>query len=406
MLSKGVLYIFFNYAIQIANIFLNIIFMQRLTPTTLGDIALAKTLMQFLDYTHLGTRFSMDRYLPTAENKYKLYLLSSSLGVTFLFNSILFVVSIIFSDFNIIIVLFLCVGYVCSLSNIFKSYFRGVGLINEMILLVFYVQLVPLVFSVLIYLLFDNVELFAFLYSLTTIITFFIILLINRILVRNILECVFDKVFSTISKVALPSLFLFFNSIFTLIYLVIDRYFIDYFLGREVLGIYSVISFAFSALLVVPATMTELIFQKVVVQTASNHRWFFPREIIILLSSTLISVLIANMLMDFFITNYTSYGEYISLIRLSTFSVIPFAISSLLYHILNALDARRNMLTSNMLIAFSYIVYYFSLNFVNHLDLNYFIYPKLCLGWFVVIAYIICIKIELSNKKELGRLDL
>lgn len=399
MFRKGVLYIIFNYTIQILNIVLNMVFMQRLTPGSLGDIALAKTLMQFLDYTHLGSRFTMDRYLPTADSKYKIYLLSSSLWITFLFNSILFFVSIMFNDLNIIIFSFLCVGYIYSLSNIFKSYFRGADKINEMISLVFYVQLLPLVVSVAVYIAFNSIEIFVVLYAAITIATFIITIVISGCLVKDVLACTSDIIFSTISKITLPSLFLFFNSMFSLLYLVVDRYFIDYFLGREALGIYSVVSFAFSALLVVPATVTELIFQKVVVQAAGNKRWFFPREILILISCTTISVLIANIFMDFFITNFTKYGEYISIIRLSTYSVIPFAISSLLYHVLNALDARKYMLLSNMFIAFLYVTYYFSLSLVDNLNLNYFIYPKLILGWLIVVAYIFSIKSALANKK-------
>ncbi|OXL29746.1 polysaccharide biosynthesis protein, partial [Enterobacter mori] len=140
-----------------------------------------------------------------------------------------------------------------------------------------------------------------------------------------------------------PSLLLFLNAIFTFLYLVMDRFFIDGTGGRDQLGNFSVIIFAFSALMIIPSTCAELLFVKVIKQCSQTGRCLFIKECLIMFSVTLLGVIIANVVMKFFIENFTKYGYLIPELHLATLAVIPFAFTAIYYHVMNGLDLRKQM---------------------------------------------------------------
>lgn len=72
MFKKGIIYILLNYMIQFLNILFNLLLMKYLNSYQLGSLALAKTWQQFVDYSHLGARFSLDRYIPVAKEEEKI----------------------------------------------------------------------------------------------------------------------------------------------------------------------------------------------------------------------------------------------------------------------------------------------------------------------------------------------
>lgn len=78
-----------------------------------------------------------------------------------------------------------------------------------------------------------------------------------------------------------------------------DRFFIDDSGGREQLGNYSVIIFAFSALMIIPSTCAELLFVKVIRQCSQSGKRLFVKESLIMLVVTLSGVIIANVVMKF-----------------------------------------------------------------------------------------------------------
>lgn len=57
-----------------------------------------------------------------------------------------------------------------------------------------------------------------------------------------------------------------------------DRFFIDYSNGREELGHYSIILFAFTALMIIPATVAELLFVKIIKQSCEAGKRFFGEK--------------------------------------------------------------------------------------------------------------------------------
>ncbi|HFN5737013.1 TPA: polysaccharide biosynthesis protein, partial [Escherichia coli] len=79
MIKKGLIYILINYAIQFLNIFLSLVMMKYLTTAQLGDLTLARTWQQFVDYSHFGARFSLDRFIPLKKEREKKLLVTTVL---------------------------------------------------------------------------------------------------------------------------------------------------------------------------------------------------------------------------------------------------------------------------------------------------------------------------------------
>ena len=151
MLKKGFLYIILNYSIQFLNIVLNLLFMKYLSASQLGSLTLARVWQQFVDYSHLGTRFSLDRYIPTAEEREKKYLVVTVLISTIISSIIVCLIAILVNQVNIVITILTVSGVFIAISNILKAYYRATNAINKMLKLVFYNQVLPLLISLLIY---------------------------------------------------------------------------------------------------------------------------------------------------------------------------------------------------------------------------------------------------------------
>jgi hypothetical protein len=159
-----------------------------------------------------------------------------------------------------------------------------------------------------------------------------------------------------------------------------------------VLGAYSVITFAFTALMIIPSTCAELLFVKVVRQSSSDGKKIFLKEVCIIFGVTILGVIAANIVMGYFITNFTKYGNFIKEIHLATFGVIPYAFTSIYYHVINGLDMRKQLVFVNGFLCVALIIYYILPLFKPfQVDLDYYIYAKLATGWFIVAGYILCI---------------
>ena len=396
MFKKGAMYLISNYVIQGLNIIINILFMQRLPATTLGDISIARTWMQFLDYSHLGTRFSLDRFVPIEEKNKSKYLLLISLAVTVFFNSLL-IIALLVQDFNLIVLSFVVVGAILAQTNVIKSYERALGNIDKMLLVVILVQFVPLLVSLIIYF-FGTFELFIIFYPFI----YGLMFLISIVSLRKTLvikKFKFKRAIIFCYKVLKPSLILFINSLFIFIYLVMDRFIIDGMFGREMLGHYSVIYFVFTALLIIPSTTAELLFPRIIKQSSQLGRCIYPKEMCLTFIITLSSVILANSVMKYFINEFTSYGDLIDYLKVMTFAVVPFAFTSIFAHVLNGLDARKVMALANLSTVLIFGLFFLlTINYKSSLWV--FVYAKLALGWVVLTFYllgILYVKIQKKN---------
>ncbi|HCW4618271.1 MULTISPECIES: MATE family efflux transporter [Acinetobacter] len=396
MFKKGIIYILLNYMIQFLNILFNLLLMKYLNSYQLGSLALAKTWQQFVDYSHLGARFSLDRYIPVAKEEEKKYLVATVLFTTFIGALFVFLTAIIFNKADIVVSILTASGIFIAVGNIVKAYYRATNSLTEMLKLVFYNQLVPLLISIVVY--FYTLDFNFYLISLLISYLFFAFILFYR--ERELFHFIkYERVKRVIKEIAVPSFLLFINSLVVFLYLVMDRFFIDYSNGREELGHYSIILFAFSALMIIPASVAELLFVKIIKQSCESGKRFFWKETFITLGITLVGVIVANFCMDYFVTKYTNYSFLIPQMHMATYAVIPFALTSIYYHVMNGLDLRREIVVVNLAVCIVLILYYICPLFLKlSYSLNYYLYAKIFTGWFIFLGYMFFI---LMSRKKL-----
>ncbi|WP_264653700.1 polysaccharide biosynthesis protein [Acinetobacter sp. GG2] len=372
--------------IQFLNILFNLLLMKYLNSYQLGSLALAKTWQQFVDYSHLGARFSLDRYIPVAKDEEKKYLVATVLFTTFIGALFVLLVAVIFNKADVVVSILTASGVFIAVGNIVKAYYRATNNLTEMLKLVFYNQLVPLLISIAIY--FYTLDFNLYLISLLSSYLFFALILFYR--EREIFQFIkYERVRHVIKEIAVPSFLLFVNSLVVFLYLVMDRFFIDYSNGREELGHYSIILFAFSALMIIPASVAELLFVKIIKQSCELGKRVFWKETFITLGITLVGVIVANFCMDYFVVKYTDYSFLIPQMHMATLAVIPFALTAIYYHVMNGLDLRREIVVVNLTVCIVLILYYmYPLFFKHSYNLNYYLYAKICTGWFIFLGYV------------------
>jgi len=386
MLKKGLIYILLNYMIQFLNILFNLLLMKYLNSYQLGSLALAKTWQQFVDYSHLGARFSLDRYIPVAKDEEKKYLVATVLFTTFIGALFILLVSIIFNKADIVVSILTASGVFIAVGNIVKAYYRATNNLTEMLKLVFYNQLVPLLISIAIY--FYTLDFHLYLISLLSSYLFFALILFYR--ERELFHFIkYERLKHVIKEIAVPSSLLFINSLIVFLYLVMDRFFIDYSNGREELGHYSIILFTFSALMIIPASIAELLFVKIIKQSCESGKRFFWRETFITLGVTIVGVIVANFCMDYFVTRFTNYSFLSQQMHMASFAVIPFALTAIYYHVMNGLDLRKQIILVNFLVFLILLLCYLIPLLLNEkFSLNYYLYAKILTGWFIFSGYI------------------
>lgn len=389
MFKKGLIYIVLNYMIQFLNIIFNLLLMKYLSSYQLGSLALAKTWQQFVDYSHLGARFSLDRYIPVAEEEEKKYLVATVLFTTFIGSLFILLIAVILNDADVIVLTLTASGVFIAVGNVVKAYYRATNSLTKMLNLVFYNQFLPLLISIALY--FYTLDFNVYLVSLILSYLFFSLILFYR--ERELFDFIrYERIKKVVKEIALPSFLLFINSLMIFIYLVMDRFFIDYLYGREDLGHYSIILFAFTALMIIPATVAELLFVKIIKQSCEAGKCFFWKETFITLGITVVGVIAANFCMDYFIMRFTNYGFLTEKMHIATLAVIPFSLTAIYYHVMNGLDLRREIFIVNLIVCVILALYYsYPLLFKMSFGLNYYLYAKLATGWLVFFGYVVSI---------------
>lgn len=372
---------------QFLNVILNLLFMQRLSTEQLGVLSLAKVFLQSADYSHLGTRFSLDRFVPTSEKERSInYAIIASL--VSLLVSLLITCYILYSQGETLIYLsFFISGVIIAQSNILKAYYRGRGNTVVMIAVPFYFSILPIL-AILLFIWIDFNYEYLVLYFIPYLVfgLMFSIKYIKKTflwLYNGCFNLEGSEQFFSVSKVLLI------NAVCVFLYSALDRVFISNFLGEKILGEYSVVIFAFSALLVLPSIIAELIYPKIVRETIETGRVIYIKETLFILLPTVIAVILVNFSMGFFIVKYTQYEYLLSEIHLVTWGVLPFCFTAILYHVLNALDLRKYIVLSNGIVLMFLIVSLVAFNLFDVYEMYYFVLLKISLGIVLLLAYLI-----------------
>ncbi|HHP6746545.1 TPA: polysaccharide biosynthesis protein [Acinetobacter baumannii] len=294
--------------------------------------------------------------------------------------------AVILNDADIIVSILTASGIFIAVGNIIKAYYRATNSLTKMLNLVFYNQLLPLLISIVLY--FYTLDFNIYLVSLILSYLFFSLILFYQ--ERELFNFIqYKRIKKVIKEIALPSFLLFINSLMIFLYLVMDRFFIDYSNGREELGHYSIILFAFTALMIIPATVAELLFVKIIKQSCEAGKRFFWRETFITLGITIVGVIAANFCMDYFVKKFTNYGFLTEQMHIATLAVIPFALTAIYYHVMNGLDLRREIVLVNLSVCIILALYYiYPLFFNQSYGLDYYLYAKVATGWLVFLGYL------------------
>lgn len=388
MRSK-IIYIGLSYSIQFLNIILNLIFMQRLPVSVLGNLAIAKVWLQAFDYTHLGSRFALDRFLPvTKQVKQRQLYLWIALSIVSVGSLFVLLTSFFIEKSNPVVLSFCLVGISLAIGNVLKAYFRATADIHQVNRIVARLYVLPLIISVIAatydYVLFLWVYPFSFSFVL-------ICFCVPYIKSKHYLLLSSFRARSTFFKISSVSSLLFTNSIIIYFTLIIDRLFVDWTLGRYELGQYSIIMFVFSSLFTIPSILTELIFPKIVREVVCNRKRFFWKETAFVFFATLFMIVVANVMMYLFVDKYTSHAELIPLMQLASLGVLPYSATSILNHVFNGLDYRLRLVKINTLLLVCYLAALAAVSISPTLEL--FLYAKISFSilslFFLVIGLLI-----------------
>ncbi|MFM5558196.1 hypothetical protein [Aeromonas media] len=380
MRSK-IIYIFLSYSIQLLNILLNLVFMQRLPVSLLGDVAIAKIWLQTFDYTHLGTRFALDRYLPmTKSDGHRSAYLLFSLLVSFFGSLAILLISLIIENANITIFSFCLVGISLAITNVIKAYFRATENIKSVNILMGWLYAFPLTISLLASLYSFNA--FILIYP----ISFWVLLII--LLLKYGFNITFDMrwryILAIKRKMIGTSKLLFLNSVIIYLSFVIDRLFVDWSLGRDALGTYSIIMFVFASIFSIPSILTELIYPKIIRSTVKEKKLFHWKESALVFFGTCVVILIANVSMYYLVERFTKYSELVPLMQLAAIGVIPYSCIAILNHVFNALDKRWLLFIINLVSLLIYVLFLFVAHSFKQMDI--FVFAKITYGFVLLGA--------------------
>ncbi len=149
MLKKSIVYLVIVYAIQILNVVLNIVLIRSLSLENLGQITLAKVYFQFMDFMHLGSRFTLDRFVPTANEENGKKLTVFAMTISFFTSFIFLFIVYFFMTTNTIVLIFMISGFIFAQETIYKAYFRAKEKTKEMIQVVLITMFFPLVAQII-----------------------------------------------------------------------------------------------------------------------------------------------------------------------------------------------------------------------------------------------------------------
>lgn len=341
-----------------------------------------------MDYSHLGLRFSMDRYGPVWSRQQTARLLWACIGVSSLLSGFFIILALLFTENKLLILVFCFWGYGVAIATILKNYFRATSEIKNMLMTYAICPTLPLVAQAATFY-FWGFNSFLIITAVTSIAAASYLL----IKFRDTAVDAWRHVHGTLRLVRSASSTLLINSIFTFLTFSIDRIILNLFSPKTIVGEYSIILFSFALLLTIPSTLAEFIFPKVIRATVDSGRYFYPREILTIFIPTGIFATAAYFMGPYLITKFTPYGHLAQLIQLVVIGVLPYAITPILFHVMNALDMRTHLLVSAgaVLGIYSLALLWGGVYVDNKLE--YFTVTRVLCGYALVCAYFMCLKL-------------
>jgi O-antigen/teichoic acid export membrane protein len=366
MLKKSIVYLAIVYLMQVLSIILNILLIRNLSLENLGQITLAKVYFQFMEYTHLGSRFAMDRFVPTHTEKAGKKITIFTMNISVIISIVTIGIVYLFINDDLIILVFMISGFAYTMASTYKAYFRAKEDTGKMLAVILTSIFFPLIIQVIVIYFFDFntfVATFFASYMLGFVLLVYKFRLIQLMSATELIIKI-KSLYKDISLLFLTSLVIFLS-------FSIDKILLENYKGKEALGEYSIIMFVFATLLVIPSTLNELIFPRIIKKITETSKLIHLKENLFMLLPTLLAIGLSNLVMDFFIIKFTAYSYLLSYLHLASWAVLPFAFTPIFYHTLNALDQRQTILKINALVMIIYIGYLYIILFYSDISMHF-----------------------------------
>ncbi len=377
------------YLNQVASVLINILFIRTLSLNTLGEIAIAKVWMQVMDYSHLGLRFSLDRYVPVWDRHRSAHLLWICIGLSSFISIVIVGLALLFTDNKLLILVFCIWGYGVGIATILKNYYRASA--NATLMLATYMACptIPAVAQTAAFYQWGFTG-FLFVTAATSLATTAYVL----IKARPMLSEITHQLRETLHAVRTATITLFINAVVIFLSFSVDRIILNAHSSKEVLGEYSIIMFAFSLLLIIPSTVAEFIFPRVVRTAIKDGKAFYPREMVAILVPTALATLVAYFSAPNLVASLTSYGHLVEYIQLVTLGVLPYAATPILFHAMSALDLRAQLVLSACTVLGVYVLALLWGGEYATNKLEFFTLGRTLYGYALLCAYWFCLAIH------------
>lgn len=324
--SLAVTYVAINYGAFIIGIITYLLYIKVLSPLEIGLIAISRTWGQLFDYFHFGLRFSIDRYSPVRPGKFSKSLLLLALVLTLITGAAVIATMYFAKQEGIVFYSIIISSFLIALSNCFKAHFRAHGREKDLLINGLLLQVAPTAINLLAFWFIPKIETLKFYCVPYLIFSFALLFYYGRklLIVDPILNMI--AAYKCVYKHA-GSQFLY--AVIALLNITVDRFYVEYQLGRESLGIYSVQLFVLSALSFLPATLSELKIREIMKNYQTKPSLPNSRMIWFVAGPTMIALILAILLLtvasDFFqIIKSNPLGFYVSAV-----CVIPVIFTSL-----------------------------------------------------------------------------
>ncbi len=377
------------YLNQVASVLVNILFIRTLSLTTLGDIAIAKVWMQVMDYSHLGLRFSLDRYVPVWDRHRSAHLLWICIGVSSIVSAVIIALALLFTDNRVLILVFCLWGYGVAIATILKNYYRASANSMGMLATYFACPTIPAIAQTVVLFLWGFTE-FLIATAVTSVATTVYLLIKARPLMAEIRHSLNE----TLPAVRSATITLFINAVVIFLTFSVDRIILNAYDSKEVLGEYSIILFAFSLLLIIPSTMAEFIFPRIVRTTVEDGQTYHPREMLMILSPTAAATIVAYVFAPYLVPWLTSYGHLVPDIQMVTLGVLPYAVTPILFHVMSALDMRIHLVLSACAVLGAYVLALLWGGMHAAEKLEFFTLARVLYGYVLLTTYGLCLALR------------
>lgn len=377
------------YINQAANVLINFLFIRTLSLTTLGDIAIAKVWMQVMDYSHLGLRFSLDRYVPVWDRHRSAHLLWISIGVSSIVSVLIISLALLFTDNRALILVFCLWGYGVAIATILKNYYRASANSADMLATYFACPTIPAIAQMVVFYVW-GFKSFLIATTVTSVATTVYLLIKARPLLTDIRH----QLYETLQAVRSATMMLFVNAVVIFLTFSVDRIILNAYAPKEALGEYSIILFAFSLLFIIPSTVAEFIFPRIVRTTVRDGRTYHPREMLTILLPTAIATIVAYVSAPYLIPRLTSYGHLVNDIQMVTLGVLPYAVTPILFHVMSALDMRIQLVLSACAVLGVYVLALLWGGMHAADKLEFFTLARVLYGYVLLTSYGLCLALS------------